>query len=228
MLHQLPRAVEELARRLCAATEPVEATVRLAQTGRMRQDASAPWRRFRARQTISTSTCRFDWRARTGPGGLVRVREALIDGHGRAQVRALGLVPIARVQGSPALTRGEFMRYMAELPWAPDAILRNPHLHWHETAPRKLVVSTAVGKAAADVLFELDSDGRIASAFAADRPRAVGQTFVPTPWRGRFFDYRLHQGRWLPFRGEVGWVVGGVEQICWQGVIERWTATAVR
>jgi hypothetical protein len=45
---------------------------------------------------------------------------------------------------------------------------------------------------------------------------------LPTPWRGRFSDYRRHFGRWLPFAGEVGWEIDGKEIVYWQGKIADW------
>jgi hypothetical protein len=225
MARELPGDVRALARRLGALAANAPSTVHLSQIGRMRQDAGSSWRRFTAEQTISSEKCEFDWIARTGPGRLIKVQDALIDGRGRLEVRAVGLFPIARAGGSPELTRGELMRYLAELAWAPDAISNNPHLHWQVDAPDRLVVRGEIGSVVAQLTLELDSSGRVASTFAPDRPRAVGKALIPTPWRGRFFDYRLHEGRWIPFGGEVGWVTDGSDEICWQGKIERWTAT---
>jgi hypothetical protein len=71
-------------------------------------------------------------------------------------------------------------------------------------------------------VLNLDSDGRIAGAYASDRPRSATAPFLPTPWRGRFSDYRLHNARWIPFAGEVGWEIGGKEIVYWQGRINEW------
>ncbi len=69
-----------------------------------------------------------------------------------------------------------------------------------------LIVLAATG-------FSLDSDGRITGAFAPDPPRSATAPFLPTPWRGRFSDYRLHGGLWLPFVGEVAWDIDGEEVV---------------
>ena len=50
-------------------------------------------------------------------------------GEGRFDIVALGFIPIARAKHTPALVRGELMRYLAEIPWAPDAILCNSAVH---------------------------------------------------------------------------------------------------
>jgi hypothetical protein len=120
--------------------------------------------------------------------------------------------------------RGELMRYLAELAWAPHAILLNTALRWRADGPDTLAVSAGAGETACEVLLSLDSAGRIAGAFAADRPRSATTSFQPTPWRGRFSDYRDHFGMWLPFAGEVAWEIDGKENVYWQGHVETWEA----
>ena len=226
---RLPAAVYDLARRLGVKAEQNRSRVRLTQTGRMKRSLDAEaWMTFTATQAISTRTCEFDWRAKAGPFGLVSARDALVGGEGRFDIMALGFIPIARAKHTPALVRGELMRYLAEIPWAPDAILCNSALRWREDGPDTLSVSAGAGETASEVLLSLDRDGRIAGGFAADRPRSATEPLLPTPWRGRFSDYRCHDHLWLPFAGEVAWEIDGKETLYWQGRIERWAAfTAV-
>jgi hypothetical protein len=178
--------------------------------------------RFRAEQTISNFSCAFAWRARTGPFGAISVCDALTEHGGRLDVRALGFIRLAGITSSPALTRGELMRYLAELPLAPDAIRHNTGLRWREDGPDRLVVGAGSDETAAEVLLTLDSQGRIAGAFAPDRPRAINGGTVPTPWRGRFSDYRQQNGMWLPFAAEVGWVIDGEEAVYFEGHLQHW------
>ena len=219
---QLPPSVYDLAARLGADSRNTQPLVRLRQSGRMRQVDGSRWMAFSARQTISNFECAFDWRARTGPAGLIFVRDALSESGGRLDVMALGFIPIARFRDSPSIARGELIRYLAELAWAPDAILLNPGLRWREEGPGSLAVGAGAGETAAEVMLSLDSQGRIAGIFAPDRPRTMKSGFVPTPWRGRFSDYRRHENRWLPFSGEVGWEIDGQYVVCWEGRIGLW------
>lgn len=131
---RLPPAVRDLAHGL-GARGGEGGSVQLSQIGRMRQDESVPWMKFRARQIISTTSCAFEWRARTGPAGMVTVRDALVAGEGALDVRALGVIPIAHLASTPAITRGELMRYLAELALAPDIILCNAELAWRSDGP---------------------------------------------------------------------------------------------
>lgn len=218
----LPPEVRALALRLGAVRDPAPARVTLAQAGRMRDGPTDRFAPFSARQGIDLRQPAFTWRARTGPLGCVSVTDALQDGEARLEVRFLGLLRLAGLRGGEEAAKGELMRYLAELAWAPDAILSNPSLSWRVLDERTLRVAAGHGAARAEVELGLDGEGRIASARADDRPRHEGGRFVPRPWRGRFHDHRRHEGRWLPFAGEVGWQVDGRWFTVWQGRIERW------
>ncbi|WP_425997987.1 DUF6544 family protein [Caulobacter sp. DWR1-3-2b1] len=219
---RLPSAVVDLALRLGADPIATRSRVRLGQSGQMRQDATKAWMPFTARQTLATDRCDFDWRARSGPAGLIFVRDAIDGGRGRFAVLALGILQIVNVKPSAELTRGQLMRYLAELAWTPDAILHNTALRWREDGPDRLVVGAGSDQGAAEVTLGLDSDGRIDSAFAPDRGRMVGKTIVPTPWGGRFLDYRHHHGVWLPFGAEVSWSMPEGEVVYWKARIDFW------
>jgi hypothetical protein len=221
----LPAAVYDLAMRLGVKPESRCSSVRLKQTGRMlRSLDSKSWMSFSALQTISTHECAFDWQARFGPFGMISVSDALEDGQGCLDVRALGFIPIMRTQRTNALTRGELMRYLAEIALAPDTILRNTALRWRVDAPDSFAVSAGSGDTEAEVMLTLDIDGRIGDTFAPDRPRSVTAPFLPTPWRGRLTDYREHEGRWLPFAAEIAWEIDGQEVVYWQGAMNGWNA----
>jgi hypothetical protein len=111
----LPPEVANLAKHLGVDALSARTNVRLSQTGRMRQDPASPWMAFHAEQTIALDHCGFEWRASTGPGGLIRVRDALVDAQGDLKVTALDIAPIVHLAHSRELTRGELMRYLAEL-----------------------------------------------------------------------------------------------------------------
>lgn len=158
---------------------------------------------------------------------MVSVRDALTTDGARLEVRLFGLFKLDSAGGSTTLWRGELMRYLAEMAWAPDAILHNHALRWRADGPDRFIVGAGHGDTATEVRLDLDSDGRIAGIFAPDRSRSPKPPFQPTPWQGRFTDYRCHGKRWLPFKGEVGWVIDGVEALYWQGRVETWTIDAM-
>jgi hypothetical protein len=219
----LPPLVVALAER-CGATvgEPAANHVVLTQTGFMRADAAHRWSTFRARQTIAVDRIGFAWRATTGPLGCITVTDALDVNGPKLSVVALGIIPLARPAADAALAKGELQRYLAELPLAPDAILRNLALVWEVLDPHTLRVTAPLNGVRAHVDLTLGPDGLVASVLAPDRPRLESAVSVEHPWTGRFDDYRWRDGRLVPFAAEVGWTLGGTEVVCWRGGMATW------
>lgn len=216
-----PPPVCDLALRLGAREDAAPTLASFSQRGRLRQDADSRWITFRARQVTSVQLCEFTWRAAMGPLGMVRVHDALEGASGRLRARLFGLVPLASAAG-PQATRGQAMRYLAELPWCPDAILHNRSIRWEVAASNHMIASVELGMITAAVDLHLDAEGRIAAISAPDRPRSIGKGFVDTPWWGRFADFRETDGRIIPFSGEVGWEIGGEKVTVWQGELTEW------
>lgn len=161
--------------------QPSARKVELTEAGRMRQDGGSRWMDFDARQTISTVDCTFSRSARSRFARAIEIRDALAPKGGELRIRALGLILVASVRPSPELTRGELIRYLAEIPWAPQAIVANSSLRWTQRSDGRLSVAASTSTAVAEVTFTLDERARIAEVYCADRPRAVKDGFQPTP-----------------------------------------------
>lgn len=152
----------------------------------------------------------------------MRVQDALLEGEGQLSARLLGLVPMASASG-PQATRGELMRYLAELAWCPDAILHNRSIEWEVVSTTNFVATARLGPVTASVHIEVDVQSRIAGISAPARPRSVGKSFIDTPWWGRFGDFRTIEGRQIPFIGEVGWELEGERVTVWEGHLLDWS-----
>lgn len=223
ILSRLPPVVSDLALRLGADPDCPFDTVGFSQRGSMRISlTSRLWLPFTARQTMSVRSCAFVWNARFLPLGYMAVTDALESGAGRLDVTALGMIPVARSKPSAALSRGELIRYLAELPLAPDAILLNRDLNWREIDASTFAVTSGLGDAACEVVLGLGPDRRIISAFCADRAASTTPPFAPMPWRGVFSDYSEVNGRWIPSVAQVAWVIDGKEESYWRGQIRDW------
>ncbi len=219
---RLPDAVALLANRLGCETDSKIRAVELRQTGQMRQNKASKWMSFKAHQTIDVRRCAFEWNARTGPFNLVHVRDTFDDQHGTLSVALLGVIPIARAPRSPEIDRGELMRYLAELAWAPDAILANADLDWHVEDENHLVVKTCYQSRQVELKIKLDQDGLVVEVFANDRPRAVKGGFESGAWRGVFSKYERRVGRNIPTCAEVGWITNDEYEPVWRGELTAW------
>jgi hypothetical protein len=223
-----PPIVSDLALRLGADPDCAFDTVAFSQTGKMRISLkSRVWLPFTARQAMTVRSCAFVWNARFSPLGYMNVTDAFESGIGRLDVTALGLLPIARSKPNAALTRGELIRYLAELPLLPDAMLHNREIAWREIDSHTIAVTAGVGDTSCEVIFALGADKRVATAFCADRAASAAPPFLPMPWRGEFCNYRQKNGRWIPTEAQVGWVIDGKDDTYWKGVIRDWKSLGV-
>ena len=219
----LPPAVRDLGRRLGADERCEHSTVRMKQRGVMWQEPGANPQAFQARQTMAIKATEFSWRARCGPLGSISVIDYLGDGSFGVKVRLLGLIPLATLIDTPSVAKGETMRYLAELAWAPDAILHNSSLRWRVIDGETFAVTSPARAPGSEVILHLSSDGLIASIDASDRPRIEGKAVVERPWRGVFSDYRVFAGRTVPAHGEVSWLLPAGAFKTWEGDITGWT-----
>lgn len=201
----LPGAVAAFATRGMLGAAPGRA-IRIRQDAHMRLRMGGAWRDIPARQTIATTRSGFAWSAgmRAGILPLVRVLDAFDGGSGRLEVRLLGAFRLSAETGDD-VALGEGLRYLAELPWAPDAILTNRDVTWAET-PDGVTARIDTAGGPAEVTFGFDDAGDIVTAFAKGRPTTLDDgTRAELDWRGQFSDYAEIGGRRIPRQGEVGY-----------------------
>src|SRR5947208_4987054 len=188
MTREVPDLVRQYVERN-ARTSPDVRQVRFKQRGQM-QLRPGRWRAFDACQEMRIDRGEFAWQARfkLGPIIWLDVFDWFRGMDGRLDGRLWGLIPIVKA-GGPAVARGEAMRYLAELPWAPQAMVANPALLWQEVEDATVAVATRVHDSVAEVQLHFDSGGDIVRV-SATRPRLVGKNTVDTPFSGTFSDYR--------------------------------------
>jgi hypothetical protein len=193
--------------------------VRITQRGEMWLKPGGRGMRFLASQSFAIERVAFWWRARfplLGPLALTVVDE-YAEGDGQLAVRLLGL-PVQRQRG-PETVSGEALRYLAELAFAPPAILHNRELEWRELDERTAEVATTVRDERLTVKLEVDDDGDIVHASSEMRRYKLGDEWVPTPWGGDFGDYQTFGGLHIPSSGEAYWQLAEGRYVYWRGTI---------
>jgi hypothetical protein len=114
------------------------------------------------------------------------------------------------------------MRYLAELVWAPHAILHNQFLGWR--AIDATTVEVSAPSLGGPVRVRLVFENGLAVGFEADdRPRLDGGRAIPTRWQGRCFDYRTIGGCRDPAQAVAGWVLPEGRFDYWRGTITEVT-----
>lgn len=204
----VPRIVRDHVERN-ASGAPVR--VRLRQAGEIRLDPAKPWWAFTAEQAMAVDTTAFVWRAQVRMAPLVTgvVEDAFEDGTGRLDARLWRWIRLAHARG-PNVDRSEAQRYLAELPWCPWALLRNPDLRFEERDARTVRVSVFDPETWVDLSF--DEAGDVIGARTTTRYRAT----ETQPWVGRFSAYRDFDGLRAPAHAEVAWEDDAGEFLYWK------------
>ncbi len=222
----LPEIVRAFALRGGARPEALAPVVTLTQETEMRLQRGGSWQPMAARQVIVTGAPGFVWTAtqRKGSLAMVRVVDSFVDGSGWLSARLLGSIPVASASG-PDTDIGEAMRYLAELVWAPDAILGNPDLIWRQVAEDAVEVSLAPPLEAARVRLRFDTAGDVVEVTARNRPAtAPDGTTTYLDWRATLGGYTTIGNRRVPRQGEVGYVYPEGYEPYWRGTITAYRA----
>lgn len=189
-------------------TDTTASRVRFAQIGDMQLKPGGRRLPFAAEQEMKVETVEFSWEARFRIAPLIslRIHDWYRDGKAGLDGRLFDRIPIFRADGID-VSRGEAMRYLAELPWAPQAMAANHALEWREIDASTIEVATLVGDVRACVVLHFDAEGDIEAMSTDARPRVVGKEPVLTPWGGTYGDYRVVNGVRLPTTADVASVL---------------------
>jgi Family of unknown function (DUF6920) len=218
----LPPPVARYLRYALRPGQPRVTHARIASRGEFRRgEAADAWIPFKADQDFTGVRPGFVWdaRMRMAPGIAIRVVDAYVGGAGTMRAAVAGLVTVMDAPQSETLARGELMRWLAETPWLPTALLPGGRVAWSsldETSARATVVDGTT-RVSAD--FHFGREGEVLEVFVPDRPREVDGGYVPTPWSGRFCSYHEMDGMRIPREALVQWHLPGGEQPYWRGRI---------
>jgi hypothetical protein len=227
-----PQAIPEIVRAFAiragvpVTNPPLSASFN--QLSEMRMNTDGAWMELHAEEVMGVREPGFVWYAEQKRNFFLvtRVVDAFVHDHGTLNVRLLGSLPLVDMAG-PRTDEAELMRYLAELPWVPDALLHNPHLRWRQLEDDVVEVETSTAGTKAKVRFRFDTEGDIVEMQADERGRSEGKEVVMRPWRAYFRSYRRIEGtfagetgfRRIPTQAEVGWILDQGYSAYWRGQI---------
>ena len=208
-LEGLPTPVQRYFRAVLKEGQPIISAANIEMKGIINMSASGEsWKPFSSTQRVITRRPGFLWNASVAmfPGLPARVEDSYIAGQGNLNARLLGLFSVADAHGSGELARGEFMRWFAEAPWYPTALLPSQGVQWAEVDALSAKASIVDGPISLTLLFRFNEAGFITSVHADARGAGVGKDMQMLQWECALFDYRLFHGMMIPMTGEAAWV----------------------
>ncbi len=216
----LPSVLQRLVERTVPPSVRSATRLRLFQRGEMMREPGGramPWtgvEEFDLRQVA------FSWKARFPVNRLawIVIEDAYEQGTGYFEGRLWGRIRLFRQTGAD-FEVGEVMRYLAELAWAPPAILANKEISWQVLEDGQVEAATEVGGKRVAVQMWLNDAGDIVEVYAPERPRAEGEQTVPRPWGGTFTGHKDLGGLWVPAQSEVYWELPEGRFVYWRGEV---------
>jgi len=221
-LSALPAPVKRYFRTILKDGQPMVSAVSMEQAGTFNMsEAGEQWKPFISTQRVITQRPGFDWEARISimPGLSVRVHDAYIAGKGVLHASLFGLVSLVNLRGTPEVAQGELMRFIAEAPWYPTALLPSQGVQWEAVYDTSAKATLKDGETTLTLLFRFNEKGLIDSVRAESRGRTVAGKVIPTPWEGRWSNYELRDGMYIPLEGEVAWLLPDGPKSYWRGNI---------
>lgn len=220
-LRGLPAPVVRYFEFALAPRQPRIRVARMHQKGTFATKRDA-WSPFDATEVFTVTPPGFVWdaRIRMSPLMSVRVRDSLVDGVGAMHGEVAGLVPIVDQHGTREIAAGTLLRYLAEAPWLPTALLPAAGVEWTPIDDETACASLEHAGVQVSMEVHFGPRGEIAR-ITADRYREVDGRSVLTPWEGRFSDYIVVDGMRVPSRAEVGWHLDDGWFPYWRGVVDR-------
>ena len=204
-LEGLPDPVQRFFRVVLKEGQPIVAAVNLSQQGIFNMsETEAKWSPFTATQFVTTQRSGFDWDARIqmAPGVSAFVHDAYALGAGSLHASLLGLFTVADVRDTPAAAQGELLRFFAEMPWYPTALLPSQGVRWEAIDNTSARATLTDAPTTVSLVFRFNAEGTIETMRAEARYR---DKLTAMPWSGRFWNYLVCNEMLIPLQGEVGW-----------------------
>ncbi|QDG50501.1 hypothetical protein FIV42_07075 [Persicimonas caeni] len=221
-LERLPPLVRRYVERSGVERGETYRYVHLTQSGDMKLAQDGDWMPFTAEQWFAVSRPAFLWKPQMPmPVGSILGSDWLDGDQGGLQMRLLGVVPVANVEG-PVVAEGELARYLAELPWNPAAIATNDAITWTQDDDRHATATITAGDLSTKATFSFNEAGDITGVLSPGRPRGEGDDVERLPWGGDFGEYVEFDGIRVPATGDVFWEEADGRFVYWRGKIESY------
>jgi Family of unknown function (DUF6920) len=217
----LPAAVQKYFRQVLTPGQPIIAHARIASHGtfNMGEPPQDNWKPFTAVQDFYPNAPGFVWNARIqmAPGIGVFVRDAFSDGQGSMHGSILAVKTVVESGGTPQMAEAALMRYLAEAPWFPTALLPSQGVRWTRLSDSAARATLTAGKTTASLDFRFGGDGLL---LGCEALRENDKLHAKFPWGARSFHWIQRDGMKVPSEAEVFWTLPTGSFAYWRGEIE--------
>jgi len=171
--------------------------LRLKHGGEFRTQPNQKWMVIKGEEYFTAENPGFVW---FGKVPLVSAKDSYYNGKGNLKIKLLSTIKLADAKGSE-FDQGEILRWLAETPLFPTALLPSENLKWEPIDNNSAKAILIDKNITIEGIFHFNEQGQIIE-FNAKRYKD-GDTFED--WGGYYRDYREIDGVKIPFSMEVVW-----------------------
>jgi len=180
--------------------------VRLKQVGEFRMKENQPWMPIKAEQYFTTEDPAFIWRVKftMAPFIWIEGRDMYYQGKGNMLIKLLSTITVANAAGSE-MDISTLIRFLAEAPWFPTALLPSDYIEWKEIDSNSARVVIKDKGYTASGIFTFNEKGEIIKFVTNDRYMEADGKYFKEQWAGYYRNYQEIEGMKIPTEGEVEW-----------------------
>lgn len=221
-LTDLPTPVQRYFETVLNPGQEMITAVHIAHLGEFNMSETAQqWRPFVSTQINTVYRPGFVWNGhiKFPLNTYVHVHDVYLAGEGILHPSFLGLINLADLRGGGAIAEGELLRYLAETPWYPTALLPSAGVQWTRVDDGSADATLRDGVVRVTLRFHFGADHLI-QRVSGQRGRMLKGQMVMSSWEGQWSDYQMHNGLRVPMRGEVAWLTPQGRQTYWRGTVQ--------
>ncbi|MGN6346992.1 MAG: DUF6920 family protein [Candidatus Nitrosocosmicus sp.] len=179
--------------------------VKLKHEGTFRQSQWQGCMPITGQEYFTTENPGFLWVGKMKPFPIFWIdgKDEFIDGKGNFKIKLLSLVTVADTKGKES-DESELMRWLAESPWFPTALLPSKYLHWEKVNSSSDKAIIEYGNIKASAIFYFNEQGQIIK-LNADRYRTVNNYYSKDKWIGYYTNYTKVNDMMIPKEIEAAW-----------------------
>lgn len=206
-LAQAPPVVREYLGRAVPAGAGPTRLVTITQSGWAKPRPNWPRLDVEGRQVYSLNPPGLVWTARLQlfPLMWLGVVDSYVSGQGVTDSKVLGLLSVLRRTGT-AIDRDGLLRWLAEAPLFPDALLPRANLRWQSETKHSARITLFHGKLKVSGVFYFSQAGDPQIFVTPERERDLERgLYQPQLWTMRYFDFHEQDGWRVPGRLRATW-----------------------
>jgi len=157
--------------------------VRLKQIGEFKMKENQPWMPIHAEQYFTTEDPAFIWRVKLAMAPFIWIegRDMYYQGRGNMLIKLLSTITVADAAGSE-MDISSLIRFLAEAPWFPTALLPSDYIEWKEIDSNSARVVIKDKGYIASGIFTFNEKGEIIKFVTNDRYREVDGKYFKDNW----------------------------------------------